>query len=146
MYRAQTDDQPMLGKELLSHDVAIATMLEKRCSQPLLKAIKETRPPWRLVGGVAASFQVAFDRVAGQAKLTRDLPAAKTKSVQLHDPADLFRLQHPIPPAVSQVGQFYVSSEGQVTLSPDTKIPESRSCLSNGATRGSTPVDIWYHI
>ena len=31
---------------------------------------------------------------AAQAKLTRDLPAAKTESVQLHDPTDLFRLQH----------------------------------------------------
>ena len=75
----------MLGKELLAHDVAIAAMLEKRRTQPHLKAIEEARPSRCLVRGVAASFQVAFDRVAGQAKLTRDLPAAKTESVQLHD-------------------------------------------------------------
>jgi hypothetical protein len=71
----------MLSKELLADDVAVPVLLEKRCSQPLRKAVKETRPPWRLIGGVAASFQVAFVRVAGQAKLTRDLPAAKTESV-----------------------------------------------------------------
>jgi hypothetical protein len=98
--RAQADDNPQLGRQLLAHHVGIAAVAAQPLGQPRPVPGQRPGPLGRAIRRPPTRGEVALHRLAVAAKFRRDPPRAPAQIPQPQHRRHLVRHPHPLPPPV----------------------------------------------